>query len=194
MARTQRTPFVILGLLALSGRRPRSGYEIRKVIDTVISSFWHESEGQIYPALEHLAASGAIKVQAETKKGRKKTLYAITAEGRAQLRSWLAAPVEVGKPRDELILKLMFGSETEISDLIRHVEAHVARTEAGLAQCRMWEREGIKNPIRYRPFVQLTVRAGVHLCEANLRWAEETLQSLAAMNDAARTINPAKKT
>src|SRR5471030_3054069 len=90
MARSQRTPFVILGLLALSGRRSRSGYEIKKVIDTVISSFWHESAGQIYPALEQLAASGAIKVQAATRKGRKKTLYAITAEGRAQLRSWLA--------------------------------------------------------------------------------------------------------
>jgi hypothetical protein len=37
MARTQRPPFVILGLLGLSGRQPRSGYEIKKAIDTVIS-------------------------------------------------------------------------------------------------------------------------------------------------------------
>ena len=181
MARAQRTPFVILGLLALSGRQPRSGYEIKKVIDSVVSSFWHESEGQIYPALERLAAAGAIEVRYETKKGRRKKLYAIMPKGRAQLRTWLAAPVDMGRPRDELILKLFFGSEAKIPDLIRHVEAHRTRAQAQLAECRHWEREGQKNAAPYRQCVELTLRAGILLSEAYLRWADETLQSLAGM-------------
>jgi PadR family transcriptional regulator AphA len=181
MPRSQRTPLVILGLLGLSGRQPRSGYEIKKAIDTVISSFWYESNGQIYPALKRLASSGLIKVRSDSKKGRRKKLYAITPKGRERLRVWLAAPVEIGKPRDELILKLFFGSEAELPALISHLEGHRDRAKAGLAQCRQWEKEGSVNPDRYRPFVNLTIRGGIVLSEATLRWAEESLEILAAM-------------
>lgn len=188
MPRVQRTPYVILGILALSGRQPRSGYDIRKVIESVVSSFWHESEGQIYPALERLAAAGAIEARLEVKKGRRKKLYAITPKGREKLRTWLAAPVEVGRPRDELILKLFFGSEAEIPDLIRHVMAHRARAEAQLAQCRVWESEGRKDSGPYRRFVDLTLQAGIRLSEAYVRWADETLRSLSAMAEPKSTI------
>lgn len=191
MPRVQRTPYVILGLLALSGRQPRSGYEIRKVIDSVVSSFWHESEGQIYPALERLAAAGAIEARLEIKKGRRKKLYAITSKGRAQLRTWLAAPVAVGRPRDELILKLFFGSEAEIPDLIRHVKGHRARAEAQLAQCRVWENEARKDGGPHRRFVDLTLQAGIRLSEAYVQWADETLRSLSAMA-ASKAISPPK--
>jgi DNA-binding PadR family transcriptional regulator len=184
MARSQRTPFVILGLLGLSGRQPRSGYEIKKAIDTVISSFWHESNGQIYPALKRLASSGLIEVRADTKKGRRKTLYAITPKGRERLRSWLALPIEIGKPREELVLKLFFGSETDVSTLIRHVEGQRDRAKAALERCRQWEKENSVNPSHYSPFVNLTIRGGIALSEATLRWAEESLASLAAMSAA----------
>jgi PadR family transcriptional regulator AphA len=181
MPRASRTPYVILGLLGLSGRKARSGYEIKRAIDPVISSFWSESDGQLYPALKELEQAGDIAVRQSTPTGRPKTLYAITEQGRKRLRAWLAQPVEVSRPREELILKLTFGSEAELPDLIRHLDAHRGRAEAGLAQCRFWQKEGTKNPDRYRPFVQLTVQAGIHLAEANLRWAEETLQALHAM-------------
>jgi DNA-binding PadR family transcriptional regulator len=181
MARSPRTPFVILGLLALSDEEPRSGYEIKKVIDTVISNFWSESNGQIYPALESLLADGSIRAPARGKSGRRKNLYAITAKGREQLKSWLAAPVELGKPRDELILKLFFGSETEVPVLVRHIDGHRQRAQTILQQCRQWEAESKANPTRYGPFLLITVRAGILLNEANLRWAEESLETLAAM-------------
>lgn len=181
MSRPQRTPFVILGLLALSGRKALSGYEITKMIARVVSSFWHESEGQIYPAMERLAAAGAIAVRQETRQGRRKKLYALTPKGRKQLRAWLAGAVEVGRPRDELMLKLFFGSEAEIPDLIRHVRAHRARMEAQLAQCREWESEARQDARPYRRFVDLTLQAGMKLSEAHLQWADETLLRLSAM-------------
>ncbi|HVW20278.1 MAG TPA: PadR family transcriptional regulator [Opitutaceae bacterium] len=184
MPRGSRTPYVVLGLLGLSGRRPRSGYEIKKAIDTVIANFWHESDGQLYPALRELEVAGDIAVKQQTTRGRHKTLYAITPQGRKRLRQWLARPVEVSRPREELILKLAFGSEAETADLIRHVEDHRRRAEHGLAQCRRWLQEGAKHPSRYRPYVQLTVKAGIRMAEASLRWADETLEALRAMKSA----------
>lgn len=181
MARSQRTPYVILGLLSLSGRTPRSGYEIKKAIDTVISSVWYESNGQIYPALRRLLSSGLIEVRSEAKKGRRKRLYGITSRGRERLRAWLALPVEIGRPRDELILKLFFGSETDAAVLAAHLEGHRARTRAMLDQCRMWERQNEQNPEPMRPFVRMTTRAGIALGEASLRWAEESLRIVASL-------------
>jgi PadR family transcriptional regulator AphA len=182
MRRTSRTRFVILGLLGLSGRRARSGYELKRSIDSVVSSFWHESDGQLYPALKKLASTGSIEIRHEAKQGRRKTLYALTPKGRGELQDWLAGPVEIGRPRDELILKLFFGSEAEIPDLVRHVEEHRRRSEAMLQRCRRWEKEGRDHPSRYRPFVHFTVQAGIRLSEANCCWAEDTLGALAAMN------------
>jgi DNA-binding PadR family transcriptional regulator len=186
MPRSQRTPYVILGLLGLSGREPRSGYEIRKAIDSVISSIWHESNGQIYPALKSLSSSGLIEVRSDSKSGRRKKLYAITPKGRQRLRAWLGSPVELGRPREELILKLFFGSEADLASLVGHVEAHRDRARAGLAQCREWEKGNASNPIRTSPFVHMTIRAGILHSEASLRWAEESLEALAAIRRQAK--------
>jgi PadR family transcriptional regulator AphA len=181
MARTQRTPFVILGLLGMSGRKPRSGYEIKKVIDNVISHFWAESNGQLYPVLKRLAAQNLIRAQAKKEKGRKKIRYAITPKGEASLRTWLAVSPELGKPRDELILKLFFGSQTEIPVLIGHLQDHREIAQAVLAQCLHWQKETEKQRAKHAPFTLLTLRAGIALSQTNLKWAEESIATLRQM-------------
>ncbi|HEY3754696.1 MAG TPA: PadR family transcriptional regulator [Opitutaceae bacterium] len=182
MARSSRTSFVILGLLAISGKQPRSGYEIKKVIDTVISSVWYESNGQLYPTLRRLEAAGLIDIRSDTKKGRRTKRYGITGQGRAHLRTWLAAPVELTKPRDELILKLFFGSEAEPADLIRHLEAHRMRSQAVLNRCRDWSKNAASDSGPHRPYVDLTLRAGLARSQASLRWAEESIAIVAKLS------------
>jgi DNA-binding PadR family transcriptional regulator len=190
MARTQRTPFVILGLLGLSGREPRSGYEIKKVVDNLISHFWAESNGQIYPVLKRLAAQELICPEARPAKGRKTIRYAITPKGQVALRAWLAGPPEVARPRDELILKLFFGSETEIPVLIGHLQAHHAAAEAGLAKCKAWQTEVGKLQAKYSPFSLLTLRAGIALSEASLKWADESIATLRQMESGGKVQRP----
>ena len=181
MARTQRTPFVILGLLGLSGRQARSGYELKKAIETVISHFWSESDGQLYPVLKQLTSEKLIRALGETKNARRKTLYAITPKGKARLQQWLEAPVEIGKPRDELILKLFFGSETEMPVLIRHLEAQRDRTKATLSQCVHWQKEVAKQRTPYSALILITLRAGAAFCETALNWAEDSIITLRQM-------------
>jgi PadR family transcriptional regulator, regulatory protein AphA len=131
--------------------------------------------------LKRLAADGLVRAQERKVGGRAKTLYGITPAGRKHLRGWLDAPVEVGKPRDELILKLFFGSEADIPVLIRQVTARRDRAQALLQQCRQWEQENLRNPESYGRFFRITIRAGIATAEANLHWAEETLQALTVM-------------
>jgi PadR family transcriptional regulator AphA len=178
MARVQRTPFVILGLLALSDREPRSGYEIKKVIDNVISHFWAESNGQLYPVLKRLCAEQCIRQEAKSATGRKKILYAITPKGKARLRSWLAEPPEPAKPRDELILKLFFGSQADLPTLLRHLGEYRAKAQATLERCREWQQQSAAQPEDYRAFHLITLRAGIAWSETTVRWADESLAAL----------------
>ena len=51
------TAYVILGLVR---NEPRSGYEIKAVVDKTTRFFWAASYGQIYPELKRLAEAGLI--------------------------------------------------------------------------------------------------------------------------------------
>src|SRR5580698_9705920 len=92
MARTSSTPFVILGILGLSGPRPLSGYDIKHIIDGTISQFWSESYGQIYPVLKKMAADKLIRPRTIKDSGRKKVVYTMTAKGKKDLSAWMKRP------------------------------------------------------------------------------------------------------
>ena len=52
------TAYVILGMVS---REPRSGYEIKALVDNSTRFFWAASYGQIYPELKRLSAAGLVK-------------------------------------------------------------------------------------------------------------------------------------
>lgn len=87
-----RTEFAILGLLADG---PRSGYDIRKEVQETLSHFWNESVSHIYPMLRRLHGKGLVSRKTELSEGRPpRHVYFITEEGLAELRGWLAEPIE----------------------------------------------------------------------------------------------------
>ncbi|MEK6250912.1 MAG: PadR family transcriptional regulator [Actinomycetota bacterium] len=99
------TAYVILGMLRTS---PKSGYEIKAIVDHSTRFFWAASYGQIYPELRRLAKAGLIEGTAAPRDGRRRTVYKITPEGRKELRAWLREPPTAFETRDEGLLKLFF--------------------------------------------------------------------------------------
>ena len=63
---------VILGLLAIA---PRSGYEIKAVVDRSTRFFWAASYSQIYPELRRLEQDGLIAGEDEPSGGRARRVY-----------------------------------------------------------------------------------------------------------------------
>src|ERR1700676_441136 len=114
-----RTAYVLLGILSIESNR--SGYEIRKAIESSVGHFWGESYGQIYPTLQKLTRSGLV-IATDNPAGRKKRQeYSITDAGRACLREWLALPFRNDPPRNEFLLKLFFGREAPPSVSVGHI-------------------------------------------------------------------------
>ena len=80
------TAKVILGMLAA---RPRSGYEIKTLVDSSARFFWAASYGQIYPELKRLEDAGLITGADASQGARQRTVYKLTAKGKRAAREWI---------------------------------------------------------------------------------------------------------
>lgn len=173
-----RTAYVVLGMLAIGGER--SGYDIRKAIETSVGYFWGESYGQIYPALKQLVTGKLIKPSQQGKQRRQ--AYRITSAGRSVLRDWLAAPFQNDPPRNEFLLKLFFGAEADPSVAIAHIHELERRNLQSLRA--MKEIEALAPSVNAGEpglkYWMLTLRLGVAMTRAAVEWGKEALAELEA--------------
>jgi len=86
------TAKAILGMIAA---RPRSGYEIKQLVDKSTRFFWAASYGRIYPELKRLDEERLIEGTDSSQGARARTVYKLTAKGKRAAREWIDAPSEV---------------------------------------------------------------------------------------------------
>jgi DNA-binding PadR family transcriptional regulator len=109
--------------------QPRSGYEIKALVDNTTRFFWAASYGQIYPELGRLEELGLVKGEADSSNGRRRKAYELTAAGRRALHDWLVSEDPLhSELRHEGALKFFFSDSLEPEeqlDLLRHIrETH----------------------------------------------------------------------
>ena len=84
--------FLILGLLY---RKPRTGYELCKVIESTPMALLSDSPGAIYPALKKLEKQEVITGVDKNLGKRKSKEFHTNALGSKSLFDWLTGPVDV---------------------------------------------------------------------------------------------------
>jgi PadR family transcriptional regulator, regulatory protein AphA len=157
--------WAVLGLVALE---PRSGYDVKRIVDRSVRHFWAASYGQIYPELRRLEEAAWIAGNDAPRGGRSRRIYRITPEGRQALQAWLHGLETRVELRDESLLRLFF------ADTLPDEEA------LGLLRGR---REGYRQMLAYLlslddgtgadpPFVDLVYRWGVDYCEWGIEWCD----------------------
>jgi DNA-binding PadR family transcriptional regulator len=155
--------WAVLGLIAL---QPRSGYDIKRIVDRTIRHFWAASYGQIYPELRRLEEAGWIAGDDAPRGGRARRVYGITEPGRRALEGWLGGRETRIEMRDESLLRLFF------SDAVPREQG------MGLLAAR---REGYRQMLEYLrslddgtgpdpPFVDLVYRWALDYCEWGIEW------------------------
>lgn len=160
------TAYVILGMVS---REPRSGYEIKALVDNSTRFFWAASYGQIYPELKHLAEAGLVEGADLPTGERKRTVYAITKAGEEALRDWLRRPPRTYETRDEGLLKLFFAGalpEDEAVEILRSMREH----RAGLVE-RLREMEP-KALEEEDPYPLMVLRGGIEFNQWFAGWCE----------------------
>ena len=180
MAKENKSRYALLGVLSVC---PGSGYDIKKFMQQSTGYFWNESYGQIYPLLKQLEQEGLATHHTEKQEGKpERYVYALTDQGMEELQRWLIEPVEDGVERNELLLKLFFGGYVPVSVDMQHVEAYRALQERLLRKYAEIEallrRQSAQQQELFYPL--LTVRYGIHRCQALLAWCDETQEALRA--------------
>jgi DNA-binding PadR family transcriptional regulator len=183
MKKESKSVYAILGILS-SG--PRSGYDIKKFIESSIHHFWNEGYGQIYPALKLLVEQGLVNVSIDENDGRPdRKVYTITHEGMDKLKEWLPEPFsERSFSRNELLLKLFFGRGMSIEDNINHVREYMHYVENQLETYNLIEKNLVENTPNNpnQPYWLITLKHGQALDMALLSWCRESILMLENMN------------
>ena len=166
MEQLSATAYVILGFVR---NEPRSGYEIKAVVDNSTRFFWAASYGQIYPELRRLAEAGLIVGSDVPTGGRKRTVYEITADGEEELRAWLRQEPEVFEMRDEGLLKLFFADALPRDEAVQILRSMRERREAVNQQLRALKQ--MKGELE-DPFPMMVLEGGLEFSEWFADWCE----------------------
>jgi PadR family transcriptional regulator, regulatory protein AphA len=178
MKMTAVTP-VLLGLLAM---RPRSGYDIKTVVDRSTRFFWAASYGQIYPELKRLEEEGLIEGEDRPNGGRSRRVYSLTPAGHEALLDWMRSEITTIELRDESLLRLFFADAVPSEGALQLLEGRKRGHEEFLEVLREIQAlPGGPDPT----FVDLVLRWGIDFNEWGAKWCEEQLQQLRAETKAA---------
>ncbi len=179
---------VIVGMLSAS---PRSGYEIKQLVDTSARFFWAASYGQIYPELKRLEAEGLVTGSDSAQGNRQRTTYKLTAKGRRAAKEWMGGDSEVLEARDEGLLRLFFSGAVEPS-----LAAEIARKRAATSRAKAAELRAIQQAIdetgepegpEAKPDAGslLVLRFGIETSEWTAEWFERAADQLERENNRA---------
>ncbi|WP_062430550.1 PadR family transcriptional regulator [Herbidospora daliensis] len=166
------TGHVLLGFLV---ERAKHGYELKKEHDHRLAGAKPLAYGQVYATLQRLERDGLAEV-AETQQegGPERTLYAITADGKAELERWLNA-VEPSAPfvASPLFARVAVAGKDADGFLVLQREAHLARM-----------RELTAEKASGSPAQVLAADYALHHLDADLRWIETALARMKEHDDA----------
>ena len=168
MEQLSATAYVILGFVR---KGPKSGYEIKALVDNSTRFFWAASYGQIYPELKRLSEAGLITGSDSPTGGRKRTVYEITADGEEELRSWLRQRPEVFEMRDEGLLKLFFADALPREEALTILREMRARRLAAHKQLQAIKDLKLSGEVE-DPFPLIVLEGGLEFSEWFADWCE----------------------
>jgi PadR family transcriptional regulator, regulatory protein AphA len=170
---------VLLGMLSLG---PRSGYDIKRVVDHSTRFFWAASYGQIYPELRRLEKDGLIEGEDVPNGARERRVYKLTDAGRQALVDWLVTRNFTVEYRDESLLRLFFADALPREEALRLLEDRKKGHEQFLEVLREIENlPGGKDP----DFVDLVLQWGIEFNDWGIQWCEKHLERLSDKTKAA---------
>ena len=166
------TAYVILGMIS---REPRSGYEIKALVDDTTRFFWAASYGQIYPELKRLSEAGLVEGVDASRGERKRSVYAITADGEKELKAWLRKPPETSEMREEGLLKLFFAGVLPPEEAVETLRAMREQRLGLAARLHGMEPKALE---KADPFPLIVLRAGIEFNEWFADWCERMERQL----------------
>lgn len=156
-------------LLGFLESEPLSGYDLASRIDSSIGRFWSTTQSQIYRELGSLAEAGYVK--AGEAGARSRTVYKITAGGRAAFAQWIERMPGDVMIRFPLLLAVFFADDLPAGRLGEILRYHRAIHEELV---REYERR-LPSIERRHPYRADTMRFGIEEARLVIAWIDSIL-------------------
>ena len=178
--------YALLGLLNYS---PMSGYDLKKIFDNSINFFWAAHTSQIYRELKGLEEKKFVDSKMTPgEKGPDRRTYSITKTGKDSFKKWLADFPEPISPdtRDDFLVRVFFSSIIGIENLEFEMrrklkEYQKERVRLALVEKHMGSYAEMFNDKDEIHYWKICLSRGRYSADANIAWAEESLQYLAKL-------------
>ena len=161
MSNPELTPvsYLVLGLIACGAT---TSYELKQRVANSVGFMWSFPHSALYAEPTRLVELGLLSERQE-EHGRRRRVYTITHEGRAELERWLREPAtDPPQLRDLGLLKLFFSNLTSEADVRSLAEAQASAHRKRLA---FYEAIEVSIPDQIPdPFPFVTLRMGL-MCE-----------------------------
>lgn len=174
------TAYAILGLLAL---QPWSTYELAQQMQRSIDWFWPRAERRLYDEPKRLVADGlAVATEGYTGQ-RRRTVYEITTEGRAELAAWLGQPPQPRSVDFEGMLKVFFADAGSREALLATLDEIIEEAHARLGRLDAMIDQALQEGARFPERVHIQALALRHHVDAEIavldwaKWAHEQVTS-----------------
>lgn len=174
---------VLLGSLF---KEPKTGFDLKKVLDGSVSHFWSAELSQIYPTLKKMQDEGLVTCEAQARN----KIYHITDAGRSELLRWIKTPMGISQQREAFMVKIYFGACLTNGELLRVIDEQkglhnqtLAEFEAALKTADSIA--GVLEPEAAREFrIQLlTLRAGIQYHKFWAAWCDDAVGELKRLPD-----------
>jgi DNA-binding PadR family transcriptional regulator len=185
------TSYAILGQLAWG---EASTYELTKAMRRNLRFFWPRAEARIYAEAKRLADAGLASATRGRTGRRPRTVYAITAAGRRELRAWLGTPSEPVSLEHGPLLRVFLGREGGPDELRAAIAAAREQAEAMLAVGTPLGREYLERRHPQQDEVHLRALTFDYLYgwgQFTRAWAESALAEVERWDDT--SPSPAKE-
>ncbi len=177
------TSYAVLSLL---GVRSWSAYELAQQMSRSVAWYWPKAQSLVYAECKKLARDGLATTHREHQGRRPRTVYTITAAGRAALRDWLGEPTAGPRLEFEAMLQVAFadhGSREQLVETLKVIRDEAdARRDVARTQTRDYAETGGPFPDRL-PVIALTGKFLLEYAELVARWAAWAEHAVAEWED-----------
>ena len=180
------TAYAILGLLAL---QPWSTYELAQQMQRSLKWLWPRAERRLYDEPKRLVADGLATATEGYTGQRRRTVYAITSEGRAELGDWLSHPPQPRSVEFEGMLKVFFADAGSREALLSTLDEIAEDAQASLGRLGAMIDQALRDGARFPERVHLQTLALRQHVDAELAvldwadWARKQVTSWKASTD-----------
>lgn len=159
-------------LLAILSEGPAYGYQLRGEFDLRTGGTWPLNVGQVYSTLERLERDGLVDRSGSDEEGRVR--YTLTDAGLAEVRSWLATPVQRQATRDELAMKLAIAATLPGVGIADIIQIQRSSTLAYLQSLTRTKADAATPSTASDLAWSLVVESMLFQAEAEVRWLDHS--------------------